>query len=590
MMPENCLLYLLLFLCIRAGFAVSSNATLCGLESNESIASLYLNNLEDVTFKSPVILSSPSRTHFPQFLLKWKFETDDIYASQLKDIQYIIRFKRDPSYLSKRDAQLDSWCYIMLPYNVSSYTLTDLVMSSVYKVQMIAHSDFGTSSLTSFTFRTLSSENNVAEETKFHFEIQIGLTKTSHSSVSVSWFPRSSGGFPITRYQLEMRVGKKKWTSLATFMSNITSYEVIGLDKGQLYKFKVIAYNSKNQSVSSKVETIELPSEQERTFHVQKLPAPRIIEIGCSNETSETLLEWEANKRHYVAEGYKIFYVETDDDETPTKQFIVSNPRTHKYSIKKTLTNTHFYVYMQAFSGNTLSPYSKRHYCPSKKIAMSSVMTVTPFSVDKDSNAVITSDTVSDRDKAVFIAGATFAFVALILAASGFCYKKALTNQLKQAECRDGSSKQFHSQICAKVAHHIKKTHLQVPSDPYLDQDFDNELSPCHQLPNGTEMGSLEEQYYLCTDQRITNNDLGHYQQEQHYSSMNFELPLEPHISQTSVYTSRGDDQHHCMATGMASLNWPGRMFGAAQTKFQASATKVTADDLVETNSEEENS
>jgi len=259
-------------------------------------------------------------------------------------------------------------------------------------------------------------------------------------------------------------------------------------------------------------------------------------------------------ERQFIVEGYKIFYVETDDDETPTKQYRVDDPYTYEYVIDKTLPTTHFYVYMQAFSGSTLSPYSKRYYCPSKKVAMSSSLTVTPYT---NVPAQMSKSTVSDRDKAFLIAGATFAFVALVLAASGICYRKALTNQLKQVECRDGNSRQFHSQICAKVANHIKRSQLAQPPSDLHQQDFDEDDEELYQIP---ETG----QYYMSNANENCNSNHQIYQ----HITKNLE-PVD--------YLSNGDDQHHCMATGMASLNWSGTMFGASAKDSRKAAKESDA-------------
>jgi hypothetical protein len=314
-------------------------------------------------------------------------------------------------------------------------------------------------------------------------------------------------------------------------------------EPGEPYRFRIVAYNSKSNSALSKVVSIQLPSDQERSYNVLKLSSPKIISILCSNTTSTTVLEWEATKKQYTGvEGFKIFYVETDDDETPTKQFIVDSPSAFQYTIAKTRVNTHFYVYMQAYNGKTFSSYSKRHYCPSKEVAISQDM---PTSYSEIEDKKVIEDSVSDRDIAFLIAGATFVFIALSLATSGIFYRKALASQLKQVDCKDGNSKQFHSQICAKVVNHIKKTQL-GSTDPFPD-DRDDPYS----CQISDEMLTTEEYYRY----NLPENQYFHHQQT---------LDT-PDQTQKPLYDF--DNLDHCMATGMASLHWPGTMFGQVDTK-----------------------
>lgn len=82
--------------------------------------------------------------------------------------------------------------------------------------------------------------------------LQVSDIKTD--SVTLSWKPpKESGGTPITNYVVEkFDVKKNEWQKVSSFCRS-PQYEVIGLEEGRPYKFRVSAENE--QGVSTPLET-----------------------------------------------------------------------------------------------------------------------------------------------------------------------------------------------------------------------------------------------------------------------------------------------------------------------------------------------
>ena len=71
--------------------------------------------------------------------------------------------------------------------------------------------------------------------------------------------PKETGGSPITNYVIEkFDVKNNEWQKVSSFCKK-TSYEVIGLDEGRPYKFRVSAENEQGVSIPLETETSVVP-------------------------------------------------------------------------------------------------------------------------------------------------------------------------------------------------------------------------------------------------------------------------------------------------------------------------------------------
>ena len=71
--------------------------------------------------------------------------------------------------------------------------------------------------------------------------------------------PKETGGSPITNYVIEkFDVKSNEWQKVSSFCKK-TSYEVIGLDEGRPYKFRVSAENEQGVSIPLETETSVVP-------------------------------------------------------------------------------------------------------------------------------------------------------------------------------------------------------------------------------------------------------------------------------------------------------------------------------------------
>lgn len=86
------------------------------------------------------------------------------------------------------------------------------------------------------------------------------VSEVKADGCTLSWkAPKDNGGTPVTNYVIEKFDPKKnEWQKVSSYC-RIPLYEVIGLDEGRPYKFRVSAENSQGVSVPLETEMTVVP-------------------------------------------------------------------------------------------------------------------------------------------------------------------------------------------------------------------------------------------------------------------------------------------------------------------------------------------
>jgi uncharacterized membrane protein len=130
-------------------------------------------------------------------------------------------------------------------------------------------------------------------------------TPISPTQASLSWNAPSNGGYPITGYKIEYRVGAGSYAELIpTTSSTSTTYSHTGMTAGQVYVYRVYAITSFGQSEKPSAETtVNLKP----TSSASAPGAPPSLSATAVSPT-QVNLSWSApsNNGGYQISGYKI--------------------------------------------------------------------------------------------------------------------------------------------------------------------------------------------------------------------------------------------------------------------------------------------
>ncbi|CAF0846330.1 unnamed protein product [Brachionus calyciflorus] len=140
--------------------------------------------------------------------------------------------------------------------------------------------------------------------------LEVSEVKTD--SVTLSWKPpKDNGGTPITNYVIEKFDTKKnEWQKVSSFC-RAPQYEVIGLEEGRPYKFRVSAENAQGVSIPLETSTNVVPK---NPFSLPDAPK----ELKLVNQSSETaVLTWEPPAQDGGAKitGYNLEMNECGSDD-----------------------------------------------------------------------------------------------------------------------------------------------------------------------------------------------------------------------------------------------------------------------------------
>ncbi len=207
----------------------------------------------------------------------------------------------------KIEYKTGSGSYSVLVANTASattnYSHTSLTAGTSYSYKVYAINSIGTSAASSEITITPTSSSEGALP-----GAPTGLTATpiSPTQVNLSWStPSNNGGYPITGYKIQYRIGGGSYADLA---SNTGSTDVIyshtGVTAGQVYVYRVYTITSFGTSEKSSAEATAQP----KTASSSSAPtAPSGLSATAVSPT-QINLSWSApsNNGGYQITGYKI--------------------------------------------------------------------------------------------------------------------------------------------------------------------------------------------------------------------------------------------------------------------------------------------
>ncbi len=203
----------------------------------------------------------------------------------------------------KIEAKSGSGSYSVLVSNTASasttYSHTGLVTGTVYTYKVSAINSVGTGSASSEVSATPTSSSSATVP-----GVPISLTATSISSTqnNLSWTaPSNNGGYQVTGYKIEYRVGSGSYSVLVSnTASTATTYSHMGLSAGQTYVYRVSAINS--------IGTGSASAESSTTPSSSSIPGTPTSLTATTASPTQVNLSWSppTNNGGSAITGYKI--------------------------------------------------------------------------------------------------------------------------------------------------------------------------------------------------------------------------------------------------------------------------------------------
>lgn len=185
---------------------------------------------------------------------------------------------------------------------VTNYSHTGLTTGTAYYYKVYAINSVGTSVASSeVTVTPTSSSVGALPGTP------AGLTAVpiSPTQTNLSWVtPLSNGGYPITGYRIEYRVGSGSYVDLVTTSGTATTYSHTGMSSGQVYVYRVYAVTSFG---TSEKPSSEIPVTLKPASSSSAPGAPPGLSATAVSPT-QINLSWTTPSSNggYTITGYKI--------------------------------------------------------------------------------------------------------------------------------------------------------------------------------------------------------------------------------------------------------------------------------------------
>ncbi len=222
--------------------------------------------------------------------------------------------------------------------SVTTYSHTGLTAGTVYTYKISAVNSIGTSTASSEVSVTPSSSSAAVAP---GMPTGLAATAISPTQINLSWTaPSNNGGYSITGYKIQYRVGSDQYSDLvANTASTTTSYSHTGITAGQLYLYRVYAITSfATGNPSSEV------SIQPKSVAMSTVPGAPTSPSAIATSATKIDLSWTApsNNGGYPITGYKIEYKKGTGSYLP----LVSNTANTTTSYSHTgLTTGSSYTY-----------------------------------------------------------------------------------------------------------------------------------------------------------------------------------------------------------------------------------------------------
>jgi titin len=184
----------------------------------------------------------------------------------------------------------------------TTYSHTGLTTDTTYTYRVSAINSIGTSSSSSETSATPTSSSTSGAPSA---PTGLVATASSNAQINLSWAaPASDGGYPITGYKIEYKIGSGTFTTLvANTASSTASYSHTGLTNGTTYAYRVSAINSIGTS-STSAEASATPSSSSSAG----VPGSVTSLVATPASPTQINLSWVApsNNGGSTITGYKI--------------------------------------------------------------------------------------------------------------------------------------------------------------------------------------------------------------------------------------------------------------------------------------------
>jgi titin len=195
-----------------------------------------------------------------------------------------------------------SYTTLVASQTTTDYSHTGLVTGTTYSYKIYAINSVGTSIASiEVTAAPTSSSTGAPPGTP----TGLVATAVSPTQVSLSWIPpTNTGGYPLTGYKIEFRVGGGDYVQLVeNTASTSTTYSHTGLTTNNVYSYRVYAITSFGTSTSS-TEAIAQPK---ATSKVTAPDSPTGLEATAVSPT-QINLSWVAPSKNggFPITGYKI--------------------------------------------------------------------------------------------------------------------------------------------------------------------------------------------------------------------------------------------------------------------------------------------
>ncbi|NDF34553.1 MAG: hypothetical protein EB154_01590 [Nitrosopumilaceae archaeon] len=184
----------------------------------------------------------------------------------------------------------------------TTYSHTGLTTDVAYSYKISAINSVGTGTPSSeITITPSSSSAGTFPGTP------TGLTATpiSPTQINLSWTaPSSNGGYAITGYKIEYRIGSGQYTTLVTTTNTATTYSHTGVTSGQVYVYRIYTVTSfgASEKPSSEIAVTLKPAS------ATSVPGAPLGLSATATSPTQIVLSWTAPSSNggYAITGYKI--------------------------------------------------------------------------------------------------------------------------------------------------------------------------------------------------------------------------------------------------------------------------------------------
>lgn len=387
--------------------------------------------------EAPVILSQPRTGKSDYYELTWRPR----HERGAPVLEYMVKYR-------KVGVPLGEWTSSSISGSLHKLILAKLQPDSLYEVEMAAKNCAGLGQPAMMTFRTGKGRKGIGSPidppktpavpspslSPPEAPDKPTVSTATETSAYVTWIPRGNRGFPIQSFRVEYKKVKKAGEDWVTAVENIPpsrlSVEIIGLEKGTSYKFRVVAVNvigSSPPSAPSKAYTVV----GGRT-HERPVVGPYITYNEAINETT-IILKWTYTPvNNTPIYGFYIHYRPTDsDNDSDYKKDVVEGDR-YWHSITDLQPETSYDIKMQSFNEKGESEFGNVVIMETKAMQNAPITTPSdvPFLPERHPSVP------RPGDLPYLIVGIVLlvAFVFVIVAFIPFCLWRAWAKQKQSAD------------------------------------------------------------------------------------------------------------------------------------------------------------